>query len=83
MNMQAKDRKALAEELGLDEQYLYQCMSGRKAMKPADAVQAERASGGRLRRWDLRTADWHLIWPELVGTEGAPQVPTEEGRDAA
>jgi len=26
-------------------------------------------------RWDLRQEDWHLIWPELIGTQGAPMVP--------
>jgi hypothetical protein len=29
------------------------------------------------RRWDLRPDDWHRIWPELVGADGAPQVPAE------
>lgn len=32
----------------------------------------EIAVEGRWRRWDERPADWHRIWPELVGTEGAP-----------
>jgi len=27
------------------------------------------------RRWDLFPDDWHRIWPELVGQEGAPSVP--------
>lgn len=39
-----------------------------------------------VRRWDLRPADWHLVWPELIGAEGAPDVPataaTGEGADA-
>lgn len=26
-------------------------------------------------RWELRPDDWHLIWPELIGIEGAPDVP--------
>jgi DNA-binding transcriptional regulator YdaS (Cro superfamily) len=43
----------------------------------------ERATAGAVRRWDLRPADWHRIWPELVGADGAPPVPTEEARDAA
>jgi hypothetical protein len=33
-------------------------------------------------RWDLRPHDWHLVWPELVGIEGAPQLP-QEARHAA
>ena len=27
-------------------------------------------------RWDLRPDDWHRIWPELIGADGAPAVPT-------
>lgn len=38
---------------------------------------------GAVALWDLRPDDWHLIWPELVGAEGAPAVPAEEVRDAA
>ena len=34
-------------------------------------------------RWHLRPDDWHRIWPELIGAEGAPPVPAEEVRDAA
>lgn len=33
-----------------------------------------------VRRWDLRPDDWHRIWPELIGAEGAPGVP--EAREA-
>jgi len=36
-------------------------------------AQIERA--GIMRRWDLRPDDWHRIWPELIGAEGAPPVP--------
>ena len=31
----------------------------------------------QLRRWDLRPDDWHRIWPELIGADGAPKVPAE------
>lgn len=41
---------------------------------PANCVVIETASGGKVRRWDLRPLDWHLIWPELIGTKGAPRV---------
>lgn len=47
------------------------------------AVDLERATGLAVRRWELRPDDWHRIWPELIGTEGAPDVPAEEARDAA
>ncbi len=74
MNMTAAVRKALAERVGVDEQYLYQCLTGRKAMTPAEAVRVERESGHVVRRWNLRRDDWHRIWPELIGTAGAPEV---------
>ena len=35
----------------------------------------ERLTGGRFKRWGMRPGDWHLIWPELVGAEGAPAAP--------
>ena len=42
----------------------------------------ERASG--VMRWHLWPEDWHRIWPELIGAEGAPAVPAAaETRDAA
>lgn len=76
MNMTAADRRALAVKVGVDEQYLYQCLTGRNTgMSAAEAVRVERESGLTVRRWDLRPKDWHLIWPELVGADGAPQAP--------
>jgi DNA-binding transcriptional regulator YdaS (Cro superfamily) len=43
----------------------------------------------KYKRWHLRPSDWHLIWPELIGTKGAPTVksavaepiPTWDGTD--
>jgi len=34
----------------------------------------EKATSGAVRRWHLRPDDWHRIWPELIGTPGAPAV---------
>jgi DNA-binding transcriptional regulator YdaS (Cro superfamily) len=45
-----------------------------KLLAPEACVLAERASGRQVMRWDLRPEDWHRIWPELIGTEGAPAV---------
>lgn len=42
---------------------------------PEYCVAIEQATGGVVRRWDLRPDDWHRIWPELIGTEGAPEIP--------
>jgi DNA-binding transcriptional regulator YdaS (Cro superfamily) len=82
MDITPAERRELAAAVGCNEQYLYQCLTGRNAMQPADAVRAEQMTGGRLRRWHVRKRDWHLIWPELIGTEAAPAIP-EETRDAA
>lgn len=43
----------------------------------------ERLSGLQVRRWEFRPVDWWVIWPELIGAEGAPPIPAEEVRDAA
>ena len=32
----------------------------------------------QVAEWDLRPDDWHLIWPELIGSEGAPAVAAQE-----
>ncbi len=79
MSMSAAERKQIADELGLNEQYLYQCLTGRASMEAKEAVRVEELSGRRLRRWQLRKNDWHKIWPELVKAKGAPKVPAEQG----
>lgn len=71
----AKQREELARELGLAGPYLYQLLTGRREMEPVAAVRLEQKSGGRLRRWHLRAKTWNLVWPELIGVEGAPPIP--------
>lgn len=61
---------------GVGSDYLYQCTTGRRDMKPKLAVHVEASTDGLLRRWHLRIKDWHLIWPELVGSPGAPKPPS-------
>lgn len=75
MDMPPSERAAFADRHGLSEPYLYQCLTGRKDMKPAEAVRVEQESKGALMRWHLRTTDWFLIWPELIGAKGAPEIP--------
>lgn len=41
------------------------------------------ATDGEIARWHLRPHDWHLIWPELIGTVGAPAVPQAESTTTA
>ena len=48
-----------------------------KPCSPILATSIELESVGAVRRWDLRPDDWHRIWPELVGVDGAPTVPAE------
>ncbi len=31
-------------------------------------------TGREVAEWELRPADWYLIWPELIGAEGAPDL---------
>lgn len=71
-----KERAELAEKVGLSEQYLYQCLEGKRDMDATQASIAEKKTGGRLRRWLLRR-DWAVTWPELVGSPGAPRAPSK------
>lgn len=73
----AQERKRLAAAVGVTDQYLYQCLTGRRDMDAAEARRAEARTDCALRRWQLRQSDWHRIWPELIGMEGAPPVPID------
>lgn len=66
--------------------YLSQVAGAAKPVKVAYVPAIERATGFAVRRWDLCPDEWHLIWPELIGADGAPAVPVcepQEARDAA
>ena len=84
MTLAAAERRQIAQLVGCNEQFLYQCLTGRNAMDVREAVRVERESEYRIRRWDLRTKDWWQCWPELIGTPGAPDPTpaTQEARDA-
>jgi len=70
-----EERRRLAEKVGVNPASLYQALTGKGAgFSPAECVRIERDSEFELRRWDLRPNDWHLIWPELIGTKGAPKL---------
>ena len=47
-------------------------------MRPLEA-----ATGNRVRCWHVFPTTWHRIWPELVGSEGAPPVPDSQPARAA
>lgn len=67
-------QKVFASSASTTVGYLRKVISTNGAIGPALAMRLESASSGAVMRWDLRPDDWHLIWPELVGTEGAPSI---------
>ena len=58
------ERDLFAGRCGTSENYLRKACSVGQLLGPALCVLIERASGGQVRRVDLRS-DWKLIWPEL------------------
>jgi DNA-binding transcriptional regulator YdaS (Cro superfamily) len=65
---------SIAATIGVHPVMVSQWAGGVKAVPVERCCDIERATGNAVRRWDLRRADWHRIWPELIGTEGAPAV---------
>ena len=61
----AARRRQLAEKLRVSEQYLYQCLTGRREMGPAEAMRLETESGGELTRVMLCQKTHAAIWPDL------------------
>jgi DNA-binding transcriptional regulator YdaS (Cro superfamily) len=68
----------MASRLGISSIYLSQLAAKQNGREPSPelCVLIERDSGLVVRRWDLRPTDWHRIWPELIGTDGAPSTDT-------
>lgn len=73
----------LAAEMGICPSYLSQMVTGHRPFSIERCVEIERATEGAVRRWDLRPDDWGAIWPELVGSPGAPQWPPETASDVS
>lgn len=48
---------------------------GKRTFPVEHGATLEKASG--VKRWEIWPDDWHRIWPELKGTEGAPEVPDQ------
>ena len=64
---------ACARMIGVRPPTMHQWIKGLRPVPPRRCCAIESVLA--VRRWDLRPRDWHLIWPELVGTAGAPPVP--------
>lgn len=62
---QPSERKEWAARLHLNEQYLYQCLTGRREMKSTTAKRIEDQSNGVITRKMLCQKTWPDIWPEL------------------
>ena len=58
------DRRRIAQATGVDDRYLYQCLTGRRDMEPARAVRIELAMQGEVTRFDLCQKNGAGIWPE-------------------
>lgn len=59
-------RRQLAVQVNAHEQYLYQCLTGRRDMNPAEARRIEAETRGELTRQMLCQKTWMGIWPELA-----------------
>lgn len=89
------DRAAIAAAIGVNEQYLYQCLTKRRPTPMGRCPGIERASKGRLLCEDLRPdivwhrqadADWpwHPQGRPLIDvTRQAPAADQQEARHAA
>lgn len=75
----------LASRLGIKPIYLSQLAARQDGREPSAAlcVDLERETDNKVRRWDLRPKDWHRIWPELIGVEGAPAIPEPAAEQGA
>ena len=72
----------VAEELKVSAQAVCFWRDGKRTMPPEHGATLERLSPRKGCRWHVWPDDWHRIWPELIGTEGAPDVPAV-AREAA
>lgn len=76
----------LAKLLSVTTQAVCFWRDGKRRFPEALGARLEEVTGGAVSRRRLWPTRWHLIWPELIGTTGAPEVPatvaTREGADA-
>ncbi len=63
--------------VGIPPSFLSHIANGVRPCPAERGADLERACDFHVRRWDLRPDDWHRIWPELIGTEGAPAMPVQ------
>jgi DNA-binding transcriptional regulator YdaS (Cro superfamily) len=70
----------VAQLLGVSVQAVCFWRDGKRSFPVEHCATIAKHSNGKVHRWDLRPDDWFSVWPELVGTRGAPRVPAAEVR---
>ena len=73
-------RNELAEKHGINKHYLYQCLTGRRDLDHAKAMNLETETKGELRRQALCQKTYATIWPNL---KPLPIVPVTVHRKKA
>lgn len=83
ITLSAAERADLAGALGMNEQYLYQCLTRRRPTPPDRCPDIERAMGGRITCEELRPdVRWQRVpdpaWPHphgrpCIDVAGAPK----------
>lgn len=66
-------RREIAEKAGINPIYLSQVLNGGKDAKPRLAHRLVAVSDGELKLWHVRQSDWFEVWPDLIGSDGAPE----------
>lgn len=77
---QAGGPTKVASLIGVSVQAVCFYRDGKRNFPAQHGATLEAASG--VKRWEIWPQDWHRIWPELVGTEGAPEVVATEAKAA-
>lgn len=78
LNAQRGRTQAVAKAAGMAPAFLSQIANGVRPCPAEWGAELERQCEANVRRWELRPDDWHRIWPELIGSEGAPDVPSAQ-----
>lgn len=73
----------VAARLGCSVQAACYYRDGDRKLPERLGAALERLCGEQVRRWHMWPDDWHLIWPELVGSPGAPPEPARAPAAAA
>jgi DNA-binding transcriptional regulator YdaS (Cro superfamily) len=71
--LQAGGPAKVANLIGRSTQAVCFYRDGDRSFPPEHGATLETASG--VKRWEIWPENWHLIWPELIGTKGAPAIP--------